>query len=72
MGLSDPELARTALEDRTVRAKIDADIAEADRAGLTGTPTLFVNGRQFLRSRVPPNRDDISIIRSVIADLRSS
>ena len=72
VGLSDPELARTALDDRTVGAKIEADIAEADRAGLTGTPTLFVNGRQFLRSRVPPNRDDISIIRSVIADLRSS
>ena len=70
VGLSDPEIARTALEDRTVRAKIEADIAEADRAGLTGTPTLFFNGRQFLRSRVPPNRDEISIIRSLIAEAR--
>ena len=70
VGLSDPEIARTALEDRTVRAKIEADIAEADRAGLTGTPTLFFNGRQFLRNRVPPNRDEISIIRSLIAEAR--
>lgn len=70
VGLSDPELARTALDDRMVRAKIEADIAEADRAGLTATPTLFVNGRQFLLARVPPNRDQFSIIRSLIAEAR--
>ena len=70
VGLSDPELARTALDDRKVRAKIEADIAEAGRAGLTATPTLFINGRQFLRGRVPSNRDEFSIIRSLIAEAR--
>lgn len=70
VGLSDPEVVRTALDDRTVRAKIEADIAEANRAGLTATPTLFVNGRQFLLARVPPNRDQFSIIRSLIAEAR--
>ncbi len=70
VGLSDPELARTALDDRKVRAKIEADIAEAGRAGLTATPTLFINGRQFLRGRVPSNRDEFSIIRSLIVEAR--
>ena len=70
VGLSDPELARAALEDRKVRAKIEADIAEADRAGVQATPTLFINGRQFLLARVPPNRDQFSIIRSLIAEAR--
>ena len=70
VGLSDPEVVRTALDDRTVRAKIEADIAEADRAGVQATPTLFINGRQFLLARVPPNRDQFSIIRSLIAEAR--
>jgi protein-disulfide isomerase len=28
-----------------VKARIDADVAEADKLGVTGTPTFFVNGR---------------------------
>ena len=68
VGLSDPERARTALDDRTVRARIDADISEALAAGLRATPTMYVNGRQFLTSRVPPNRDQFSIIRALLAE----
>ncbi|GAA4618849.1 DsbA family protein [Saccharopolyspora hordei] len=30
-----------------VSAKIDADLADGDRAGVKGTPTLFINGRKF-------------------------
>ena len=70
VGLSDPELARTALEDRTVRAKINADISEGDRAGLQATPTLYINGRTFLIARLPPNLDQFSVIRSLLAEAR--
>ena len=70
VGLSDPELARTALEDRKVRSKIDADLAEGDRAGLQATPTLYINGRTFLVARLPPNRDQFSVIRSLLAEAR--
>ncbi len=70
VGLSDPERARAALEDRAVRAKIDADISEALAAGLRATPTMYVNGRRFITSRVPPNRDQFSVIRSLLAEER--
>ena len=30
----------------SVRKKIDQDISDAKKAGVTGTPTLFVNGRK--------------------------
>ncbi|TDD85062.1 thioredoxin [Saccharopolyspora karakumensis] len=30
-----------------VQAKIDRDIADGKTAGVSGTPTLFINGRQF-------------------------
>ena len=68
VGLSDPERVRAALDDRTVRAKIDADVSEALAAGLRATPTMYVNGRQFLTARVPPNRDQFSVIRSMLAE----
>ncbi|MBW2467101.1 MAG: thioredoxin domain-containing protein [Deltaproteobacteria bacterium] len=31
----------------SVRKKIEQDIAEAKKAGITGTPTIFVNGRKL-------------------------
>jgi protein-disulfide isomerase len=34
----------------SLRQKIEEDIAEAKRVGVTGTPTIFVNGRK-LKSR---------------------
>ena len=68
VGMSDPERVRTALDDRTVRAKIDADVSEALAAGLRATPTMYVNGRQFLTARVPPNRDQFSVIRAMLAE----
>ena len=70
VGLSDPELARTALDNRKVRNKINGDISEADRAGVQGTPTLYINGRRFRRDRLTPNRDEFTVIRSLIADVR--
>ena len=70
VGLSDPESARGALDDRKVRSKINADIAEADRAGLRATPTLYINGRQFLINRVPPGEDQFAVILSVLQEAR--
>lgn len=30
-----------------VQSKIDADIADGNKAGVQGTPTIFINGKQF-------------------------
>ncbi|MGI8307452.1 DsbA family protein [Saccharopolyspora hattusasensis] len=30
-----------------VNAKIDADVADGNKAGVSGTPTIFINGKQF-------------------------
>jgi len=37
----------TDLDSAPVRAAVAADLAEAERLGVTGTPTLFVNGRRM-------------------------
>jgi protein-disulfide isomerase len=31
----------------SLRQKIEQDVADAQKAGVTGTPTIFVNGRQL-------------------------
>ena len=42
----DIERFRADLYDHRGRARIDADVASADRSGVSGTPTFFVNGRR--------------------------
>ena len=39
------EQIETCLEGPTIRAELDAQIAGADAAGVTGTPAFFVNGK---------------------------
>lgn len=41
----DPERFNRDLKDPALREKINADLAEGEKAGVHGTPTLFVNGR---------------------------
>lgn len=42
---------RRDLEDPATRARIDADIAEAERIGARGIPTTYVNGRELVGVR---------------------
>jgi protein-disulfide isomerase len=39
-------------KDPQIRAMINQDLAEGNRAGVRGTPTIFINGR-LLRNRSP-------------------
>jgi protein-disulfide isomerase len=39
-------------KDPQIRAMINRDLAEGNRAGVRGTPTVFINGR-LLRNRSP-------------------
>ena len=39
-------------KDPQIRAMINRDLAEGNRAGVRGTPTIFINGR-LLRNRSP-------------------
>ncbi len=45
---ADPADLRRALEARRYRARVEASQTEGRSAGVTGTPTLFVNGRRHL------------------------
>ena len=39
---------KSALDSKNVEARVDADVAEAARSGVQGTPTFFINGRQVV------------------------
>ncbi|MGW1677410.1 DsbA family protein [Saccharopolyspora sp. NPDC002376] len=43
----DMDKFRADVNSPQVNAKIDADVADGQKAGVTSTPTLFINGRQF-------------------------
>lgn len=44
----DPAEAESALHDRTYRPRVEVDIASGTAAGVTGTPTFFVDGERLL------------------------
>jgi len=48
----DMEKFKTDRKDPGIRALINRDLAEGNRAGVRGTPTIFINGR-LLRDRSP-------------------
>lgn len=43
----DPPGAESALRDRTYRPRVEVDIASGKAAGVTGTPTFFVDGERL-------------------------
>lgn len=72
VGLKDPNRVISALNDTAILTKINADISEAVEAELTATPGLYINGRKFLVRRVPPGRDQFTVIRSILEEMRSN
>ena len=46
VGLSDSQIQQC-LASKDVLAKIQDDISQGSASGLTGTPTLFFNGRKY-------------------------
>ncbi len=47
----DMDAFRKALDTHKHRARIRADMKEGDRAGVRGTPTIFINGRLYQGNR---------------------
>ncbi len=45
---------KTALDDRTRKAAVDADFTEGGRAGASGTPSVYLNGRKYQGPRGYP------------------
>jgi protein-disulfide isomerase len=43
----DPTGAESALRDRTYRPRVEVDIASGGAAGVTGTPTFFIDGERL-------------------------
>jgi protein-disulfide isomerase len=64
LGLDMPAVAK-ALDGRTHRALVERDLAEARALGVTGTPTLYLNGRRA--AGVPPASAMINVIKSLLA-----
>jgi protein-disulfide isomerase len=46
IGLDVPKFQQD-MNSPQVNAKIDADLADGNKAGVQGTPTIFINGKQF-------------------------
>lgn len=57
----DAERLRIALRGRVHRSAVESDLALADRLGVDGTPTLFVNGRPL--QGVPPGPELAAIVQ---------
>lgn len=53
-GITDIEAFLATLQSEDTARHIRTDIDEAVRAGVQGTPTVFVNGRRLETSRLPP------------------
>ena len=54
----DPDKFEKEMKSKEIQSKINKDISEAEKAGATGTPTVFVNGRR-LRDRSVEGFQDI-------------
>jgi protein-disulfide isomerase len=61
----DVDVFRTALADRRHRFVVDRDAAEARALGVTGTPTLFVNGQRLVG--VPSPVQLAAFIKSIVS-----
>jgi protein-disulfide isomerase len=53
---------KSALDSGKWKAKIQKDMAEGNRAGVQGTPSVFINGRKFS----PPGGYSVEAFQSVI------
>jgi protein-disulfide isomerase len=70
MGL-DLDAFRLCLDDPATRARIDDDVRAATRAGVTSTPTLFINGRTVAGVLDPAHFDYALIIERHSHDARA-
>jgi protein-disulfide isomerase len=61
----DTQAVKKALDGRTHRPLVDRDLAEARALGVSGTPTLYLNGRRA--AGVPPASAMINVIKSLLA-----
>ena len=41
----DPDRIEKEMESKKIQSRIDQDIADAEKAGVRGTPTVFINGK---------------------------
>jgi protein-disulfide isomerase len=64
LGLDTQAVAK-ALDGRTHRAVVERDLIEARGLGITGTPTIFLNGRRA--AGMPPASAMINVIKSLLA-----
>jgi protein-disulfide isomerase len=61
----DMQAVAKALDGRTHKALVERDVAEARGLGVTGTPTIYLNGRRA--AGVPPASAMINVIKSLLA-----
>ena len=63
----DTEQFAAALADQTYQEKINVAEEAAQNAGITGTPTIFVNGYRFpLEQRIPLDKEGLEFFQGII------
>jgi protein-disulfide isomerase len=61
----DMQAVSKALNERTHRPQVERDLAEARALGVTGTPTIYLNGRRA--AGLPPASAMINVIKSLLS-----
>ena len=67
--VADPEAFVRDLQSEAAFRHITRDIDEGVRAGVSSTPTVFVNGRTLLRDRIPPGMSRYDVLFQEIRSL---
>ena len=63
----DMDAFRACLSDNTYQDEISADIAAGQQLGLTGTPSVFVNGTQIAPGFVPSFEQLQEVFQEILA-----
>ena len=72
-GITDVDAFLATLQSEGTARHIRTDIDEAVRAGVQGTPTVFVNGRRLETQRLPPGTTRYqALVREIRALLRAA
>ena len=63
----DMDSFNSCFEANKYKAQIDEDLAAGNRAGVTGTPSLFVNGQQLTPGFIPSFEDISQAVEAALA-----
>ena len=60
-----------ALDDEAMMARLAADVEEGVRAGVSGTPTAFLDGRRLATERMRSGETRYGVLKAAIEEVRA-